>query len=153
METHLMIYWRTFKVFCKIQRLLLENTSDLFKELIFTALSLFQKFCDSIWHAGYFWAKSWLMICSLRCFQFVIFCLSTCLLRIDYRFSMGLRSEEFPNHWSKISVHKFWNIVNTFDSWHGGHYNTFYIIIHASLYGQRCKWIHSLTWEATSKHG
>jgi hypothetical protein len=36
--------------------------------------------------------------------EFVGFCLSTCFLRIDHKFSMGLRSGEFPGHGPKISM-------------------------------------------------
>ena len=36
--------------------------------------------------------------------EFVGFCLSTRLLRIDHKFSMGLRSGEFPGHGPKISM-------------------------------------------------
>ena len=36
--------------------------------------------------------------------EFVGFCLSTHLLRIDHKFSMGLRSGEFPGHGPKISM-------------------------------------------------
>src|SRR4029434_4326612 len=36
--------------------------------------------------------------------EFVGFCLSTRLLRIDHKFSMGLRSGVFPGHGPKISM-------------------------------------------------
>ncbi|KAK6302461.1 hypothetical protein J4Q44_G00268160 [Coregonus suidteri] len=36
--------------------------------------------------------------------EFVGFCLSTRLLRIDHKFSMGLRSGEFPGHGPKMSM-------------------------------------------------
>ena len=58
----------------------------------------------------YFWATSWLMAahsCIINAWslsEFVGFCLSTCLLRIDHKFSMGLRSGEFPGHGPKISM-------------------------------------------------
>ena len=36
--------------------------------------------------------------------EFVGFCVSTHILRIDHKFSMGLRSGEFPGHGPKILV-------------------------------------------------
>ena len=55
-----------------------------------------------------FWATSWLIAihsCIINAWslsEFVGFCLSTRLLRIDHKFSMGLRSGEFPGHGPKI---------------------------------------------------
>ena len=57
-----------------------------------------------------FWETSWLMaahsyiINAWSLSEFVGFCLSTRLLRIDHKFSMGLRSGEFPGHGPKISM-------------------------------------------------
>ena len=57
-----------------------------------------------------FWATSWLLaahsyiINAWSLSEFVCFCLSTRLLRIEHKFSMGLRSEEFPGHGPKINV-------------------------------------------------
>ena len=52
--------------------------------------------------------------------EFVGFCLSTCLLRIDHKFSMGLRSGEFPGHGPKISMFcSPSHLVITFALWQG----------------------------------
>ena len=73
-----------------------------------------------------FWANSWLIathsfiITSWSLSELVGFCLSTRLLRIDHKFSMGLRSGEFPGHGPKMST--FWSpshLVITFALWHG----------------------------------
>jgi hypothetical protein len=43
--------------------------------------------------------------------EFVGFCLFTCLLRIDHKFSMGLRPGEFPGNGPKISIFCFPNLL------------------------------------------
>ena len=72
-----------------------------------------------------FWATSWLMAahsCIINAWslsEFVCFCLSTRLLRIDHTFSMGLRwSGEFPGHGPKISMFCYpSHLVNTLALW------------------------------------
>ncbi len=73
-----------------------------------------------------FWAKSWLMAahsCIINAWsksEFVGFCLSTHLLRIDNKFSMGLRSGEFPGHGPKMSMFcSSSHLVITFALWQG----------------------------------
>lgn len=73
-----------------------------------------------------FWATSWLMAahsCIINAWsllEFVGFCLSTRLLRIDHKFSMGLRSGEFPGHGPKISMFcSPSHLVITFALWQG----------------------------------
>ena len=52
--------------------------------------------------------------------EFVGFCLSTCLLRIDHKFSMGLRSVDFPGHGPKILMFcSSSHLVTTFALWQG----------------------------------
>ena len=54
--------------------------------------------------------------------EFVGFCLSTRLLRINHKFSMGLRSGEFPVHGPKISMFcSPSHLVITFALWQGAH--------------------------------
>ena len=73
-----------------------------------------------------FWTKSWLIAvhsCTINaCIlsEFVGFCLSTRLLMIDHKFSMGLRSGEFPGHGPKISMFcSLSHLVITFALWQG----------------------------------
>ena len=73
-----------------------------------------------------FWATSWLMAahsCIINAWslsEFVGYCLSTLLLRIDHNSSMGLRSGEFPGHGSKISMFcSLSHLVITFALWQG----------------------------------
>ena len=52
--------------------------------------------------------------------EFWGFCLSTCLLKIDHKFSIGLRSGEFPGHGPKILMfYSPSHLVNTFALWQG----------------------------------
>ena len=52
--------------------------------------------------------------------EFVGFCLSTRLLRIDHRFSRGLRSGEFPGHGPKTMMFcSPCHLVITFALWQG----------------------------------
>src|SRR4029434_3759164 len=64
-------------------------------------------------------AHSWI-INAWSLSEFVGFCLSTRLLRIDHKFSMGLRYVEFPRHGPKISMFcSPSHLVITFALWQG----------------------------------
>lgn len=93
-----MLHWSITTSISKVSKTFLTITLSLFKESIFTVLTLlFQDLCNWPWHAviqilGHILTDN---VCQ-------IFFLPNRLLRIDHKFSLGLRSGEFPGHKAKM---------------------------------------------------